>query len=45
MEVYTDLPGVQIYAGNYLVNEPGKDGIFYKKRTAADSVYTLMTEG
>lgn len=32
MEVYTDLPGVQIYAGNYLVNEPGKDGVFYKKR-------------
>ena len=32
MEVYTDLPGVQIYEGNYLVNEPGKDGVFYKKR-------------
>jgi aldose 1-epimerase len=32
MEVYTDLPGVQIYAGNYLNKEPGKGGIFYNKR-------------
>ena len=32
MEVYTDLPGVQIYAGNYLDKEPGKGGIFYNKR-------------
>lgn len=32
MEVYTDLPGVQIYAGNYLDKEPGKNGISYNKR-------------
>lgn len=32
MEVYTDLPGVQIYAGNYLNGEPGKNGVIYKKR-------------
>ena len=32
MEVYTDLPGVQIYAGNFLVAEPGKSGTTYKKR-------------
>ena len=32
MEVYTDLPGVQIYAGNFLVSEPGKSGATYKKR-------------
>lgn len=32
MEVYTDLPGVQIYAGNFLKNELGKDGIVYKHR-------------
>ena len=32
MEVYTDLPGVQIYAGNFLVSEPGKTGATYKKR-------------
>ena len=32
MEVYTDLPGVQIYAGNFLVAEPGKLGATYKKR-------------
>lgn len=32
MEVCTDLPGVQIYAGNFLVSEPGKLGATYKKR-------------
>ncbi len=32
MEVYTDLPGVQIYSGNFLVAEPGKSGVVYKKR-------------
>ena len=32
MEVYTDLPGVQIYSGNYLGEEKGKDGIVYHKR-------------
>lgn len=34
MEVYTDLPGVQIYSGNFLRNEPGKNGIVYKHRQA-----------
>ena len=32
MEVSTDCPGIQVYAGNYL-NETGKGGIFYGKRT------------
>lgn len=32
MEVYTDLPGVQIYSGNFLVEEPGKQGVVYKHR-------------
>lgn len=32
MEVYTDLPGVQIYAGNFLKEELGKQGIVYKQR-------------
>ncbi len=32
MEVYTDLPGVQIYAGNFLEAESGKTGVTYKKR-------------
>ena len=32
MEVYTDLPGVQIYSGNFLVEEPGKNGVVYKHR-------------
>lgn len=32
MEVYTDLPGVQIYSGNFLKEEPGKQGIVYKHR-------------
>lgn len=31
MEVYTDLPGIQMYTGNFLVREPGKDGAFYLK--------------
>lgn len=32
MAVYTDCPGVQFYAGNYL-NDQGKDGVFYHKRS------------
>lgn len=32
MEVYTDLPGVQIYSGNFLREEVGKQGIVYKHR-------------
>ena len=32
MEVYTDLPGVQIYTGNFLVEEPGKQGVVYRHR-------------
>lgn len=33
MEVYTDRPGVQIYAGNYLNDEKGKNGAIYGKRS------------
>ena len=32
MEVHTDCPGIQFYAGNFL-NEQGKDGVYYGKRT------------
>ena len=32
MEVYTDLPGVQVYSGNFLKEEKGKQGIVYKHR-------------
>ena len=32
MEVYTDLPGMQFYAGNFLVEEEGKDGKSYRPR-------------
>ena len=32
MDVYTDLPGVQIYTGNYIVKEPGKGGSVYRHR-------------
>lgn len=32
MEVYTDLPGMQLYTGNFLDNEKGKGGVVYKKR-------------
>ena len=34
MEVYTDLPGIQVYTANFLDNEPGKDGASYIKRSA-----------
>ena len=34
MEVYTDLPGVQMYTANFLDHEPGKDGALYEKRSA-----------
>jgi len=33
MSVYTDCPGVQFYAGNFLDNEPGKGGVIYPKRS------------
>lgn len=32
MEVYTDLPGVQVYTGNFIFNETGKGGVTYKRR-------------
>ena len=32
MEVYTDLPGVQIYTGNFLVKEIGKQEVVYEHR-------------
>ena len=32
MAVYTDCPGIQFYAGNFL-NENGKNGIYYGKRS------------
>lgn len=33
MEVYTDLPGIQFYAGNCIAEQKGKDGVTYKPRT------------
>lgn len=32
MEVYTDLPGVQLYIGNYIDNVNGKQGVVYGHR-------------
>lgn len=32
LDVYTDLPGVQIYTGNFIQNEPGKNGTVYCRR-------------
>ncbi len=32
MEVYTDLPGVQIYTANYVEAEKGTSGVIYKQR-------------
>jgi len=34
MEVYTDLPGVQLYTGNFIEEEKGKSGAIYLKRGA-----------
>ncbi len=33
MIAYTTLPGVQFYAGNFIMSEEGKDGAVYKKRS------------
>lgn len=33
MEVYSDLPGIQFYAGNCIAKQKGKDGVKYGKRT------------
>lgn len=35
MEVYTDLPGMQFYTGNFLKGEPGKGGVPYCIRQGA----------
>lgn len=35
MEVETDLPGMQLYTGNFLAGELGKDGKKYARRSAA----------
>lgn len=32
MEVYTDLPGMQLYSGNFIVSEQGKKGAVYTRR-------------
>lgn len=34
MEVYTDLPGMQVYTANFLNHEPGKEGASYERRSA-----------
>ncbi|MGC4020054.1 MAG: aldose epimerase family protein [Muricomes sp.] len=34
MEVWTDLPGVQVYTGNFLNQESGKEGAVYERRWA-----------
>lgn len=33
MEVYTDLPGMQMYSGNFINGENGKGGTVYTRRT------------
>lgn len=33
MHTYTDLPGVQFYAGNFIDDQDGKNGVKYGKRT------------
>jgi aldose 1-epimerase len=34
MKVYTDLPGIQFYAGNFIADQVGKGGTEYHKRYA-----------
>ena len=34
MDAYTDLPGVQFYAGNFITPQQGKDGVSYGNRQA-----------
>ena len=34
MEVSTDLPGIQFYAGNFIDEQTGKDGVTYTRRCA-----------
>ena len=53
MKVYTDLPGMQFYTSNFIVQETGKEGAVYRKRQAAcfesqyfpDSVHKEQFEG
>ena len=33
MAVHTDCPGIQFYSGNFLVGEPGKDGVHYPQHS------------
>ena len=33
MEVYTDLPGIQFYAGNCIAETTGKGGVVYRERS------------
>lgn len=35
MEVYTDLPGMQLYTGNFISDELGKNNTIYRMRQAA----------
>ena len=36
LEVYTDLPGMQFYTGNFLRGtETGKEGVIYQRRAGA----------
>ena len=34
MEIYTDQPGIQLYSGNFLKGQTGKNGIKYPFRGA-----------
>lgn len=34
MEVFTDMPEMQVYTANFLDAEPGKDDVYYGKRSA-----------
>ena len=40
LEVYTNMPGIQLYTANFLEGEPGKDGAVYGKH----SCFALETQ-
>lgn len=53
MKVFTDLPGMQFYTGNFIERENGKEGVIYRRRQGAcfetqyfpDAVHKEQFEG
>ena len=47
MDVYTDLPGMQLYSGNFMPTEKGKSGLPTRKGTEyvlkLSTIQTILT--